>query len=121
LGLPDGVDEEQEALTLVNRLGNCVLLEKNFNISKSKHPVSFFLKKVHEFKAGQLDLADWCSALGIPGEMFEPDASSVTSIKSAIDKRDKEMREELADFARGKKSRADLDLQPSVAAPVATV
>jgi hypothetical protein len=121
LGLPDGVDEAQEALALVNRLGNCVLLEKNFNISKSKHPVSFFLQKVHEFKTGQLDLTDWCSALGVPGEMFEPDAFSVTLIKSAIDKRDKEMRDELADFARGKKSRTDLDLLPPVAASVATV
>jgi hypothetical protein len=53
--------------------------------------------------------------------MFEPDAFSVTLIKSAIDKRDKEMRDELADFARGKKSRTDLDLLPPVAASVATV
>jgi hypothetical protein len=113
-GLPDGIDEEQDALALVNRLGNCVLLEKNFNISKSKSPVEFFLKKVHEFKSGQLDTQAWCSALAIPSEMLDPTACSVNLIKIAIDNRDKGMRDELADFARGKRFRADLDPQPLV-------
>jgi hypothetical protein len=53
--------------------------------------------------------------------MFDPDVSSVTAIKTAIDKRDKEMRDELADFARGKKRRADLDLQPPLPASAVTV
>ena len=35
-GLPEGVQDKEDGLSLVNRVGNCVLLEKNFNISKSK-------------------------------------------------------------------------------------
>ncbi len=40
-------------------------------------------------------------------------------IKSAIDKRDKEMRDELAEFARGKKSRVDFEAPSPVVESVA--
>jgi hypothetical protein len=123
--LPAVSQDLEDALTLVNRLGNCVLLEKNFNISKSKSTVKSFLGKVHEFETGTVQLADWSEALRIPPEMVDPLAvtaalvaekklNSVDLIAGAIATRDTEMREELADFARGKKSRCDLEPAMSV-------
>ena len=117
-GFPSGIEDEEDALAVVNRLGNCVLLEKNFNISKSKQSAASFLTKVHEFQSGAMTLDDWSSALSISSEMLDPTTPSVTSIKEAIDKRDKDMRDELAEFARGKRDPADLDSEPlAVVAP----
>jgi hypothetical protein len=110
LGLPKEIHTNEDALLLVNRLGNCVLLDKNFNISKSKGTTKAFLQKVHEFESRELDLSEWCSALLVPEEMFDPTNKPVDEIKQAIDKRDKTMRDELADFAKGKKVRQDIDL-----------
>jgi hypothetical protein len=52
----------EEAAPRVNELGNCMLLEKNFNISKSNKPLNEFLQGVHEFKDGQLTIASWAAA-----------------------------------------------------------
>jgi len=115
LGLPEGIQDHDDALALVNRLGNCVLLEKNFNISKSKNPVGAFLGKIYEFQNGSLKISDWSSALSVPVEMLDPTDATVDAIKLAIDNRDKEMRDELADFARGKSARVDIEALGSVA------
>lgn len=117
-GMPTGITDRDEATALVNRIGNCVLLEKNFNISKSKEPIESFLNKVHEFKSGQLAVKDWSIALAVPTEMLNPTGHNVDAIRAAIDMRDKAVRDELAEFARGKKTRTDLtDQKPPV--PVA--
>ena len=63
LGLPTGIETKDEALALVNMLGNCSLLEKSFNISKSDKTLRSFMEEVHEFKEGKVDLASWALAL----------------------------------------------------------
>jgi hypothetical protein len=111
MGMPTGITEKDEAMALVNRIGNCVLLEKNFNISKSKEPIESFLNKVHEFKSGQFAVKDWSDALAVPAELLNPTGYTVDAIRTAIDMRDKAVRDELAEFARGKKTRTDLTEQ----------
>jgi hypothetical protein len=108
-GLPSVSQDQEDALALVNRLGNCVLLEKNFNISKSKDTAKSFLNKVHEFKTGKITLDEWSAVLRVPEEMLDPLAvsevhtgdetfSPVDIIAKVIATRDTWMREELADF-----------------------
>src|ERR1700731_4607532 len=62
------IEELIELNAKVNDLGNCMLLEKNFNISKSNRPLKEFLQGVYEFKEGKWTIEEWARALdlGIP-------------------------------------------------------
>jgi hypothetical protein len=107
-GLPAGIAEAADALPIVNRLGNCALLEKNFNISKGAQTLKSFLDEVEEFKKGIWTLDTWAKALAIPESMLDPATADVTSIATEIDKRDKEIRDELIQFVRGTRTRVDV-------------
>ncbi len=63
--LPQGIDDRNEAILLVNLLGNCSLLEKTFNISKSDKTLRSFMEQVHEIKEGKVTLSSWGQALGL--------------------------------------------------------
>jgi hypothetical protein len=108
-GLPSGITDEDEAQAVANKLGNCALLEKNFNISKSSDPLKQFLSRTHEVVKGKMRIDSWCAALGIPKPMLDPDSSSVDEIKQAIDSRDEEIKTELLEFIKGQKARKDVD------------
>lgn len=108
-GMPTGITDEEEALAWANRLGNCALLEKNFNISKSDHGLKYFLSAIHEVVHGKIRIDEWCAALGIPKPLLDPDSVTVDSVKEAIDIRDQEIREDVAQFVRGHVGRADVD------------
>jgi hypothetical protein len=107
-GLPAGITEIEDALQIVNRLGNCSLLEKNFNISKSDQTLESFLDDVHEFKTGSETLSAWAQALLVSDGMLNPSTADVNVLVTAIDDRDKAIREELIEFVKGSKSRVDL-------------
>jgi len=55
---PDEFNSRWEAFAFVNLLGNCSLLDKSFNISKSDQPMWSFLQEVHEFKEGKFNRQD---------------------------------------------------------------
>jgi 5-methylcytosine-specific restriction endonuclease McrA len=69
--MPPWIGAEEQGLQVddlrprVNELGNCMLLEKNFNISKSNSTLKSFLAEVHDFKDHKLELADWAAALNL--------------------------------------------------------
>jgi len=107
-GLPAGITEIEEALPIVNRLGNCSLLEKNFNISKSEKTLKCFLDEVHEFKMGSTTLGAWAEALLMSDSMLDPSTADVNVLVKAIDDRDKAIRDELIEFVKGTKTRVDL-------------
>jgi hypothetical protein len=111
-GLPNGISDEDEALSLANKLGNCALLEKNFNISKSKQSLRSFLSQIHEFIHKTVRLDSWCAALAIPKPLLDPDLASVDAIREAVDRRDEEIKGELSEFVRGYLVRADVDTPP---------
>lgn len=98
-------DELQQA---VNELGNCLLVEKSFNISKSKQPLSEFLSKVHEFKTHQRSALDWAMALGLDEAQLEAKGSAAT-LQELFVKRTALIRSELEEFVRGSRRRVDLD------------
>jgi hypothetical protein len=123
LGLPTGIETQGEALALVNMLGNCSLLEKSFNISKSDKTLRSFMEQVHEFKEGKVDLSSWTQALQLESPMLDgtsntseqsenpvPPGTPATSdeIVAAIRKRDAAIRAELVEFVKGTKIRMDL-------------
>jgi hypothetical protein len=107
-GLPAGMTDKVLAESVVNKLGNCALLEKNFNISKSDKTMKSFIEQVHELKEKKVALTDWTTALGIPATMLDPSAVDVTDIAEAIDTRDTLIRKDLVDFVNGKLSRVDM-------------
>jgi hypothetical protein len=108
-GLPKEIPEQEEALSLANRLGNCSLLEKNFNISKSDKTLKLFLSQIHEVRENKIRIDAWCAALAIPQALLDPSVANVDEIMEAIENRDKEIRTDLADFVRGQRVRVDAD------------
>jgi hypothetical protein len=118
IAILDSEDERQEELAQATRLGNCLLLEKNFNISKSKKELTSFLETIHEFASGQLSVDGWAKALDIPAEIMSPADKDVQILKNAIEQRDQRMRAELVEFARGKRIRSDIETEISLQAAV---
>lgn len=98
-----------EARSKVNELGNCMLLEKNFNISKSNHPLKKFLEEVHEFKTGELSLGEWAAALNLKMPQVDSANTPVDVLCELFAERSRLIRNDLEAFARGTKSRIDLD------------
>ncbi|MBN9521368.1 DUF262 domain-containing protein [bacterium] len=112
---PKDDEEAQELIQEINRLGNCSLLEKNFNLSKSDKTLRAFLADVYEFKSAKLKLDDWAKALVLGPEFLDPDKFTLKEIEEAIKNREETMRKEIVEFAQGARQRQDL--QP--AAPAA--
>jgi len=104
---PDGFDTRYEASAFINQLGNCSLLDKSFNISKSANSMWSFLQQVHEFKDGKRNRGDWETALSLPSIMTDPDGISLADLKDVIQTRDALIRRELRDFIAGTKHRVD--------------
>ena len=74
--LSEEKDEDAELFVdQANKLGNCALLEKSFNISKSDRSLKDFLKDVHEFKEGTSDMREWAKALLIVEPLLDPGSS----------------------------------------------
>ena len=104
---PDEFDNRWDAHAFVNALGNCSLLDKSFNISKSDEPMWNFLKEVHEFKQGKFARQEWQAALSLSDAMTSPDGVSLADLKNAIQTRDVFIRNELKEFINGTKQRVD--------------
>lgn len=105
---PDSFDSRSEAMAFINWLGNCSLLDKSFNISKSDEPMWQFLKEVHEFKDGKIRRYEWEQALALSETLTSPEESTLANIKDAIQSRDTLIRKELVDFVAGNKNRVDI-------------
>lgn len=108
-GLPSGTQDTEEAIAIANKIGNCTLLEKAFNISKGKLAAKDFFDQIHEFKSGELSYDSWCTALSMTNEMLEANRHSVDAVAAAIKARDKAVRDDLVEFVRGQKGRVDVD------------
>lgn len=104
---PDDFESRFEALAFINLLGNCSLLEKSFNISKSDKPMWEFLQEVHEFKEGEIQRHEWETALSLSETLTAPDGSTLADIKKAVQTRDALIRKDLTDFIAGSKQRVD--------------
>lgn len=104
---PDSFESRDDAIAFINLLGNCSLLDKSFNISKSDESMRHFLQQVHEFKDGKVQMADWEMALALTPTLTLPDALAFADIKEAIQTRDALIRKDLIDFIAGQQHRVD--------------
>jgi hypothetical protein len=104
-------DENDEAPTgssvPAHAIGNCLLLESSFNISKGKDELDVFLNKVHEFRSGQVTADDWCRDLAIPLELRQPTSVSSKSVADAVNARTNAIKFELIEYVEGKRARKD--------------
>ncbi len=93
---------------MVNQLGNCMLLEKNFNISKSNIPLKRFLEGVHEFKNGRFTVAEWANALDLEMPQVDSANTPIDDLHTLFTQRTQKIRGDLEQFVRGTKSRVDV-------------
>lgn len=104
---PDDFESRDDAIAFINLLGNCSLLDKSFNISKSDKSMRHLLQQVHEFMDGKVQMTDWEQALALTPTLTLPDGSTITDIKKAIYTRDELIRRDLIEFVGGRKPRVD--------------
>jgi 5-methylcytosine-specific restriction endonuclease McrA len=99
----------EDLMPKVNELGNCMLLEKNFNVSKSNATLKKFLDDVHEFKEHQLVLEDWATTLDLDMAQVDCSATPVDRLQELFSARSQKIRSDLEKFVRGTTKRVDLD------------
>jgi hypothetical protein len=100
--------QTDELAAKVNELGNCMLLEKNFNISKSNKPLKEFFEQVYEFKVGQISIDEWAAALNFEIQQVDSSATLVDALEKLFTERTVKIRSDLEQFIRGTASRVDL-------------
>jgi hypothetical protein len=98
----------EDLMPRINELGNCMLLKKNFNISKSNATLKSFLDRVHEFTQGELKVETWAEALGMDMAQVDCASSSIELLLQLFAARSKLIRSDLEGFIRGVKGRVDL-------------
>jgi hypothetical protein len=79
----------------VNELGNCMLLEKNFNISKSNKPLKDFLDGVYEFTEGKLTIEEWATALDLEMPQVDSANTPIEALRSLFADRTQKIRADL--------------------------
>lgn len=106
---PGDFKSPYEARSFINLLGNCLLLDKSFNISKSDGSMWSFLENVHEFINKKFARDKWEAAMDLVSEVTEPEGVDLSRLVKAIETRDREIREDLSNFVRGSLVRVDLE------------
>jgi hypothetical protein len=94
---------------LVNQLGNCMLLEKNFNISKSNKTLKQFLESVHEFVHGTFTIDVWGESLSLEMPQIDCTDTSVETLAEMFEIRTRTIKADLEQFVRGAKKRVDIE------------
>jgi hypothetical protein len=94
--------------TRINELGNCMLLEKNFNISKSNRSLKEFLEGVHDFKEGRFTVEEWATALDLKMPQVDSANTAVEVLCPLFTERTQKIRGDLEQFVRGMKNRIDI-------------
>jgi hypothetical protein len=92
----------------VNRLGNSLLLEKTFNISKKQKPLKELLEQLKDFKTDSTHLAAWSSAMHLATKHCDPTGLSKLELYKLIESRETAMKIELKEFIKGLRPRHDL-------------
>lgn len=103
----DAAKNIDELLPAVNELGNCMLLEKNFNISKSDMPLKQFLEGVHEIREGDFTIEEWAAALDLNMQQVDSASTPVEPLRALFTERTQTIRGDLEQFIRGVRTRVD--------------
>ena len=99
----------EEVESAINGLGNCMLLEKNFNISKGTDDLQTFMQDVHPFDNNPDQLPDWYEALVINQSLQSSRNHSLEDLLGSIEERTSSLRASLRQFVSGEVNRCDVD------------
>ncbi|MCY0990515.1 DUF262 domain-containing protein [Nannocystis sp. ILAH1] len=102
----DMSDDAAEIEQIINSIGNCVLLQKSFNIAKSARPLAEFMAEVHEFKEGK-PLEEWANALSLTATHMNGKTADTATLIQATKDRENSIRTELMRFIKGECRRVD--------------
>lgn len=91
-----------------NALGNCLLLAKNFNITKKDRPLKDLLAQVWEFKGRPQLVADFCRALHLDERLLDATNRPVKDVRDAVAARSQQIRAELLEYIRGERDLQEL-------------
>ena len=100
-------DQPEELMVLINQIGNCSLLEKTFNIRKSKRPMIDFLNEVYEFNTDKIKIDDWISALGFDVRHIDSVSTTIDDLKLIFSSRTEAIKKDLKEFVKGSITRCD--------------
>jgi hypothetical protein len=92
----------------INQIGNCILLEKDFNISKGKKSMRAFLSEVHEFKIDVTRISTWASNLCLEERHIDSGSSNLDELTECINQRTKAIKDEVSEWIYGFVERKDL-------------
>jgi hypothetical protein len=92
----------------INQLGNCILLEKDFNISKGKEAMRAFLSEVHEFKNDGARISTWARNLSLEEQHIDPESSDIKQLIDCICRRTKAIKDNVREWVYGYIERKDL-------------
>lgn len=92
----------------VNELGNCMLLEKNFNISKGKGSLKAFLDGVRKIKDSVVTIDDWAKGMELDMMLVDSSHADLLALDRLIVERTQRIRSDLEQFVRGTKRRVDV-------------
>lgn len=102
----DLLEDGTEIGQIINSIGNCVLLQKSFNIAKNARPLADFMAEVHEFKMGK-SIDEWADALDLSAAHMNGKTADTAELLEAVKDRESSIRGELAKFVRGECRRVD--------------
>jgi hypothetical protein len=90
----------------VNQLGNCFLLEKNFNVSKLDRPLGDLLCEIDRFKDDEV-LRAWREVMDLPAEMVDSGSQPAEALRQLFADRTQRIKDALAAFVRN-----EVELEP---------
>lgn len=92
-----------DALGYINNIGNCMILNAGYNISKRKKPLSEFMDQMYEFSeeapaAVRVDRNHWMNVMRLNDAFINPVAHTIEEIVNAINARESLIYDELESF-----------------------
>ena len=105
----EGMLPPEEVARTVNSIGNCCLLEKTFNVSKSDKPAYDFFAMVNEFREDRdKQFLSLVRSFRLPGSLLRPFSRDKERLARLIALREKRIKAELTDYVDGRVVRVDI-------------
>jgi hypothetical protein len=98
----NNINDDDSGIT-PNDIGNTMLLDSNFNISKNSKALKTWIMGVHEFKKNENKLKEWQRALSIPDSYFDPKEEDENLVTNDIKKRTLLIKKEVYEYIERKK------------------
>lgn len=94
---------KEHSVGFINHIGNCMLLNAGYNVSKRKKQLGDFMDEMYEFQPTtpeslRVDKEAWMAAMKLTDELVHPDCHTIEEIAAAVRKRGEEIYGELERF-----------------------